>query len=175
VVAWQPALRATLDKGLINDSEEVVGYLARITGDSLTRDRIARDLMNALTFIDDALWCEVTAGRLGLTSLELHVPDVRQRVSVMLDVSGLADPLADPRIPALLIAPRQYRSADAVALFSLDYGWRLVFDVGGPAAYRAHRDAEVVDSAPISEADLAALAGGSGVLASFFPRSTRAA
>jgi len=129
VVSWQPYLRAALDKNLIDVFDDTVEFLAA-TGHAVDKGRVETDLFGALDFIDDALWCDQRAAALGLTQLTLVATSAGQRTSVRLKVNSVEDPLNDPRIPALIVAVRQYRSTDAVALFGADHDWRVVACTG---------------------------------------------
>jgi hypothetical protein len=175
VVAWQPSLQAAFDKGLINDTDDVANYLTRATGMQLTANRVAGDLADSLMFIDDDLWCETISSELGLVGLGLDAPEPGQNISVRLDVPGIPDPLLDPRLPRLIVAVRQYRSADAVALYSADHEWRIVFEADQPAAYLPHLGADLIESIPIAPSDLERMVADRGVLADVFPRAARVA
>ena len=125
VISWQPYLMAAFDKNLIDVGDDTVEFLAT-AGHAVDRDRVETDLLQALDYIDDALWCHQNAAHLGLSQLALQATSAGQRTSVRLNVNGIEDPLHDPRIPTLLVAVRQYRSTDAVALFGVDHDWRVV-------------------------------------------------
>jgi len=57
VVSWQPQLHAAFDKNLIDVDDDTVEFLAA-TGHAVDRGRVETDLLEALDFIDDALWCD---------------------------------------------------------------------------------------------------------------------
>lgn len=175
VVAWQPVLRAAFDKGLINDTDDVANYLAHATGTQITAERVAADITDSLTFIDDDLWCDTILSELGLARLDLNAPAAGQNISVRLDVHGISDPLLDPRLPQLIAAVRQYRSADAVAVYSADHKWRIAFEADQPAAYIPRLGADIVESIPIAPGDLERIVSDRGVLADLFLLAARVA
>lgn len=175
IVTWQPSLRAAFDKGLINDTTSVAEFLSTATGTPITTDRVAGDLADALTFIDDQLWCSHQAADLGLAGLALDVMSPGQDVEVRLNVSGINEPLLDPRLPLLLSAVCSYRRTTGVALFSADARWRLVFVDGEPAAFVPRDGVDMFDSDPISITKLDELAASRAVLADLFPLAARAA
>ena len=174
VVSWQPYLQAAFDKNLIDVDDDTVEFL-RATGHAVDRDRVETDLLAALDFIDDDLWCAQRAAALGLTELTLTQSLVGQRRLVRLNVKGLEDPLNDPRIPTLIVAACQYRSTDAVTLFGADHDWRIAVSTGDPVAYMANLDAALLESSPLKEETLGELAAANGVLADLWPADARVA
>ena len=170
VVAFQPTLAAGLRQGLIDPTEMTARYLSAVTGGSITQGQVDDQLLSALEFIDDPLWCTRTATELGLSRLNLQAPPGAARIQIRLDVLGVVDPLLDARMPRLVAAVRTYRHRDGVALFGTDTGWRIAFVTGEAIAYRPGPHADSTDSAaPLAEGDLEALAAAGGTLASFFP------
>lgn len=174
VVSWQPYLRAALDKHLIDVDDDTVEFLAA-TGHPVDRARVDADLVEALDFIDDELWCEQHAADFGLDRLTLEGTGAGQRTLVRLNVDGIEDPLFDPRIPALVVAVRRYRSVDAVSLFGASPDWRIAVSTGDPAAFKASRSAPLIESAPLSTDAVEELAAAHGVLADLFPAGVRVA
>jgi hypothetical protein len=169
VVAFQPVLVAALDHGLLEPTDLTAQYLSAITGSGMSRETVDNHLLAAAEFIDDALWCEQQVKELGLDALKLEVPPGTAAIQVRLDVSGIPDPLLDPRVPHLIVAARRYRRPNGVALFAVDKGWRMVFVVGETIAFLTGLGAESVDSVrPVTSRDLEALAAKGGVLADFF-------
>lgn len=175
IVVWQPSLRAAFDKGLINDTPTIADFLAKVTGTPVTADRVASDLVDALGFIDDDLWCARQVNDLGLGSLGLDVMSPGQAVQVRLNVSGVTEPLLDPRLPLLVSAACRYRHTSGVALYATDARWRLVFEDGKPAAFVPRDGAEMFDSDPIPTLRLDELTASRGVFADLFPFAARAA
>jgi hypothetical protein len=174
-VAWQPYLRATFEAGLIDVNPAVTDYLTIVAGRAITADLVEDDLLEAMEFIDDRLWCEQTAATFGLDGLILQATAEGQQVSVRLNVTGVVHPLHEPRIPSLIVAVRKYRSADAVALFGADHDWRLAVATGDPATYMPDLDAESVESVALDGGAIEAIAGAHGVLADLFPPEARVA
>lgn len=169
VVPFQPVLAAALAHGLLEPTELTARYLSAITGSPLSRASIDSDLLAAATFIDDALWCERQASELGLDGLKLEAPPGARNIQVRLDVSGIADPLLDQRVPRLVAAARRYRDRNGVAVFAADEGWRLVCVAGETIAFLAGRGADTVDSAHlVTRRDLERIAAAGGVLADLF-------
>jgi hypothetical protein len=143
-----------------------------VTGNATMAAKVGDDLAESLTFIDDRLWCDRTAATLDLALLDLDTLSAGQSASVRLNVRGINDPLYDPRIPQLVVAVRQYRSADAVALYSQDHAWRLVIATGKPAAYLPGLDTDLIDSMPLTTGIIESLSAAHGVIADLFPVHT---
>ena len=101
IVEWQPIMRAVLDWGLLEVDDDTAEYLAA-TGRPVSADQVETDLLEALEFIDDDLWCSKTASELGLTNLGLKAVAHGHRTSIRLFVGGVQDPLNDPRLPVLV-------------------------------------------------------------------------
>jgi hypothetical protein len=174
LVAWQPYLQAAFDKNLIDIGDDTVEFLAA-TGHDIDQDQVETDILQALDFIDDRLWCDQRAAALGLTRLTLKATAAGQRTTVRLDVHGVDDPLFDPRIPTLVVAVRQYRSTDAVALYGPDHDWRIAAATGEPLAYLANLDAPLLESSPLIGDTLEQLAAANGIIATLFPADDRVA
>lgn len=92
VVAWQPYLSAAFDRDLLDVNDDVAEYLTAVVGHVVTADRVTEDLLEAIAFIDDALWCDQTAVSLGLTHLALQATSAGQHVRVRLQVQGSTTP-----------------------------------------------------------------------------------
>lgn len=174
VVEWQPYLRAAFDWDLVDVDSTTAEFLAS-AGFDISAAEIEDDLLRSLEFIDDELWCERTTQALGLGDLALEASASEQEVSLRLRVAGVADPLHDPRLPSLIVAACQYRSAEAVALFASDNDWRVVFAEGEPIAYMANLDSRLIESESRDLEALEILARTQGVLASLFPAELRVA
>ncbi|TFV91151.1 hypothetical protein [Blastococcus sp. CT_GayMR16] len=174
VVAWQPYLQAAFDKNLVDVDDGTVEFLAA-TGHPVDRGRVEMDLLGALEFIDDMLWCDQRAAALGLIQLTLEATSAGQRTSVRLRVKGVEDPLNDPRLPSLVVAVRQYRSTDSVALFGADYDWRIVAATGEPLLFKAGLGAPLLESSPLEVGTVEQLAVANGILADLFPADARVA
>ncbi len=177
VVAFQPVLTAALGHGLIQPTDLTASYLSAVTGQQVRRDRIDEDLLVAESFVDDHLWCARTAEELGVARLRLEASPGAGAVRVRLFVTGIADPMLDPRLPRLLSAVRQYRRGAGVALFDADGGWRrLALVEGAPATYLPARGAPDLQSfRPVDDAALSVLAAQGQVLADVFPNPARVA
>lgn len=170
-VAFQRVLVATLGHGLLKPTKRSGRYLSRVTGRRVRRRDVDERLCEVMEFMDDELWCDGLAEDLGLEGLALDTPpgssDIRVRVR------GATDPLSDSRVPRLILAVRQYRRRDGVALFDDGEGnWRLSFRTGETLAYlpgfgatgRGHAETAFL----LSEGDLERLCATGGVLADWF-------
>jgi hypothetical protein len=83
--------------------------------------------------------------------------------------------LNDPRIPSLVVAVRQYRSTDSVALFGAYHDWRIVAATGEPLLYKAGLGAPLLESSPLEVGAIEQLAVANGILADLFPANARVA
>lgn len=170
IITWQPALGAAWDHGLINDSPEVATAVSTVLAHPVPPGRVGDDIFDALTFIDDDLWCARTADSLEIAKLRIAALAPDQAIQMVLHVSGIADGLQDSRLPALIAAIRRYRSVDRVAVYSDDYNWRLGATADEPAWYR-HPDQTLSETAPLSAGAIESLIASSGVLAGLFATS----
>ena len=160
----------------MQQSQTVAAYLSMVTGRLVQAKQVGTDLLASLSFIDDPLWCQQMAAQLGIGHLALGVLSAGQSVRVRLDIRGIDDPLNDPRLPQLVVAVRQYRHTDPVALYSADHGWRIVLATGEPAAYLSSvGQGELVDSPPVTAGVVEELAAAHGVLGDLFSAAVRAA
>jgi hypothetical protein len=89
-------LRAAFDKGLIEVSAAVAEYLSAVISRTVSVDQVTGDILEALDFIDDRLWCDETAAALDINRLDLDTLSADQSVSVRLDVRGIENPLYAP-------------------------------------------------------------------------------
>lgn len=175
VVAFQAALAAALAHGLLDPTDMTARYLSAVTGHDVTRSQVDDQILAAVEFIDDDLWCARTRKEFDLKHLELKAPPGAVGIQVRLNVRGIADPLFDPRVPPLVTAARHYRRCDGVALFALDAGWRLAFTTGETVAYKPDRTAPQVESAvTLTDGTLEGLTAAAGVLADLFPSDQQA-
>jgi hypothetical protein len=83
--------------------------------------------------------------------------------------------LNDPRIPSLVVAVRQYRSTDSVALFGAYHDWRIVAATGEPLLFKAGLGAPLLESSPLEVGAIEQLAVANGILADLFPADARVA
>lgn len=170
VIGIQAPLNAALDYGLIEPTAETARYLTAVTGTVVTRDQVDDDLLAAAGFIDDDLWCAQTAGILGLRQLKLLAPPGADAIAIRLDVSGIADPLRDPRMPRLITAVRRYRGRTGAAVWAEDGSWRLSAVERETVAYRSHAGAAMAESlVPFTFGAVDSLVASDGVLADLFP------
>lgn len=174
LVHWKAPISAALNRGLLDDTPAASDYVSIITGRAVAPGQLTEDFLHAIEFMDDCLWCKQTAAQLQLDSLDLDAgtagPD-----SVKALVSGVADPLHDPRLVRLVVAVRSYRRVDAVAVFAVDDDWRIVIEPDEPAYFLPSLDADDMTSAPLRVEDLDDLASGQRVLADLFPRQSAVA
>jgi hypothetical protein len=169
VVEAQPVIIAAFDHNLVDPTDETARYLSAITGRAITRAEVDEQLLDAITFIDDDLWCARTAAELGLDDLTLEAPPGTAAIQIRLGVRGIADPLLDPRLPRLLVATRQYRRCHGVAIYATDRSWRLSLTEGETiAVLPGLGQAAAESSEPISDHRLDQLNAAVGVLADLF-------
>ena len=169
VIAWQPSLKAALDKDLIDITDSVATLYALLTGHGLDAVLLTDEMLAALTFIDDALWCSRTQEAIGVDQLSLDAADEGQTISVRIKLAGITDPLYDPRIPNLIVATRLYRRADSVALIATDHDWRLVAETDEPIMYLPSLRGQSTESSAVPPGAIEQLAETQGVLADLFP------
>lgn len=174
VVAWQATLSAALGRGLLDPTDDSAEYVSLIVDHDVVRDQIETDFLEAIDFMDDRLWCAMTATDLELDALDLE-PGPLGDGSVKAVVRGVADPLQDPRLARLVVALRAYRAVDAVVVFAADLDWRIFIEPGEPAYFLPQLGDDPIESAVLSPKDLDQLAGGERVLADLFPRSAQVA
>jgi len=175
VVTFQPVLIAALAHSLLDPTDMTARYLSAVTGHDITRSQIDDQILTAVEFIDDDLWCARIRQELGLSQLELEAPPGAAGIQVRLNVRGIADPLLDPRIPRLVTAARHYRHRDGIAVFAPDAGWRLAFITGEKVAYLPKLGAASVQSAAtLFDGTLENLGAACGVLADLFPADQQA-
>jgi hypothetical protein len=175
VIAWQPTLQAAFDRDLIDVTSAVTDDICAIVGREVTVQQLSDDLLNCLTFLDDALWCDRMRSALGLKTLSLEAVEAGQAVSVRLKIAGIENPLYDTRVPHLILAARRYRRADSIAIFSEDHKWRLVVAGGMPILYLPSRVGDTLESAPVATDAIEHLADAQGVLADFFAETEKTA
>ena len=118
VVTFQPVLDAALTHGLLDPTDMTARYLSVVTGHEVTRRQVDDQILTAVEFIDDDLWCARTRQDLDLNQLKLKAPPGAVGIQVRLNVSGITDPLFDPRVPCLVTAARHYRRCDGVAVYA---------------------------------------------------------
>lgn len=174
LVRWKAPISAALDWGLLDDTAAASDYVAIVIGRALAPGQLTEDFLHAIEFMDDRLWCEQTARQLELDSLEIGTGTVG-RDSVTVLVSGVADPLHDPRLVRLVASVRIYRGVGAVAVFAVDDDWRIVIEPDAPAYFLPSLNADDMTSAPLRREVLDELASGQRVLADLFPRQSAVA
>jgi hypothetical protein len=95
VVTFQSVLAAAFGHDLIEPTNTTAQYLSAVTGRVVTPAEVDSQLLNAVDYIDDALWCSRTAEELALEGLNLQTHPGAPRLR--LDVRGITNPLLDPR------------------------------------------------------------------------------
>ncbi|MFH8483984.1 hypothetical protein [Streptomyces longisporoflavus] len=170
VVAFKPVLAAALGHGLLDPTEMTSRYLSAVTGLAITCDKVDDQLLAAIDFIDDELWCARTAEEFGLEELRLAASPGAKAVQVRLDVRGISAPFVDARVPRLVLVARQYRRCDGVLLIDADSGWRLALVTDETIAYLPNVGAALAESSqPLIPGSLEAVCAAGGVLADLFP------
>jgi hypothetical protein len=174
VVTFQSVLTAAFSHDLIEPTNTTAQYLSAVTGRVVTPAEVDTQLLNAVDYIDDALWCSRTAEELAFEGLNLQTYPGATRLR--LDVRGITNPLLDPRVPRLVVLVRRYRRCDRVALFAADASWRLSFATDETIAYRPDRNLSMIEStSPLAAGVLESLAGSAGVLADLLPNAEQVA
>ncbi|MDX3354820.1 hypothetical protein PV703_16210 [Streptomyces sp. ME01-24h] len=172
VVAFKPVLAVALAYGLLDPTEMTSRYLSAVTGRAISSDKAADQLLAAIDFIDDDLWCTCTAEEFGLDELKLAASPGAAAVQIRLDVRGISAPFVDARVPRLVLAARRYRRCDGVALLDPDGGWRLAFVTDETIAYLPGVGGALAESTQsLTRGALEALCAAGGVLADLFPAS----
>lgn len=172
MITWQPILNAALRHGLLEPSDKTVRFVESVAHCSLMRTDVDSDLLRCIEFIDDELWCKRISEEFGFEVLRLEAVSGGQEIDVRIIVRGVDNPLGDPRIPQLIVAARQYRRCDGVAIFSEDAPWRLVVNTGRPAWFRQGDDGESpLESSEMSIGLLEQIAATGNVLEGLFSRN----
>jgi hypothetical protein len=163
IIEVQPVLRAAVDRGLLNPTEESAHSARLVVGRPVTTVDIETDLLEAAVFIDDDLWCTTTAQELELADLRFGRPQDLRGVDALLHVAGISDALHDVRLTRLLEAVARYRGCRTVAVYAssrsagharhgpnVSTDWRVIFRQDEPIIYFPSRyDDEIESSVPI--------------------------
>src|ERR1019366_8508511 len=115
-VAFQPVLAAGTPHKLVDPTDMTARFLSAVTGHAISSDQVDGQILKALDFIDDALWCARTAEELGLDTLKLKASPGTAAVQARFDVRGTPDPLLAARVPRLVLAARHYRRSGGVSI-----------------------------------------------------------
>ncbi|QEV16205.1 hypothetical protein [Streptomyces alboniger] len=171
IVASKPVLSAALAHGLLDPTEATSRYLTDVTRQTVTCDMAVDQLLGAVDFIDDDLWCARTAEEFGLDELRLAAsPDQTVAIRLRLDVRGITTPFVDARVPRLVVAAQHYRRCDGVVLRAVEGGWRLSFVTDETIAYLPGVGGALAESTqPLTRRALEELCTAGGVLADLFP------
>jgi hypothetical protein len=129
IFEWQPFLVRAVELGLVRDDETAAAAASLIVGAAVKPTDVGNCLLAAATYIDDQQWQESTAHELNLAHMEFTNERVSRDYGVMLRVSGVADPLHDPRLVTLVRKTLAYRKARGI-IISLPEG-RLSVQIGG--------------------------------------------
>jgi hypothetical protein len=170
IINSQAVIAAALAHGLLDPTDVTAQFLAQVTGVPITRNQIDQDLLAAIDYIDDDLWCKRQAQELELAVVRLQPSPGAAQIKVRIDVAGIDNPLIDPRVPRLAVAARHYRKCDGIAIYSTDRNWRVVLPGGGPIDYLPAPKGQELLSTPevITNQQLEALTARAGVLADLF-------
>lgn len=173
IVQWQPVFKAALDWGLLEEIDENTAEVLVASGHLVTADRVETDLLETIVFIDDELWCKQQTAELDLTNLTL---ESNNESTLRLHISGIGNPLSDPRVPVLIVSICQYQNPDRVSIFSIDLDWRLSLRTGEPIYFQVSSSArEQAESSPIESTTIDSLVAANGVLADLFAAEERSA
>jgi hypothetical protein len=179
VLAWQPKLTALRRQGLVAATPSAAFYLGVIF-ERPTTESALRDLLDdAENFLDDPEWIRRTEQQLDVRGLKLERPAPGQPLDILIRVSSLPRPLADPRTLQLVGALRDYRACDRIALYNVEEGWRLVLipdeNLTLKAKWVEHEDGFVESTEPLSVERLEQLIEDRSSLAELFLPEHRAA
>jgi HKD family nuclease len=109
VFDWQWFLVPGLDLGVIAVGPETPGLVYTFVESTMSEQEVEERLNWAANYIDDRQWCIVMQRELGLQKVELTAEKVSSLYGVTLTATGIADPLADPRLVTLVRAALEYR------------------------------------------------------------------
>lgn len=147
VIRAQSVLTAALDHGLLAPTDLSAQLAEAVAGGALTKAGVEEDLLSAAAFVDDDLWCAVTAEQLELTVLRFERSRDLHTTRTVLHVGGLDDPLRDPRTPHLLVEAERYRDSSGIVLRAVrtpatrsgrarhGADWRLIHTPSRPLEY----------------------------------------
>lgn len=169
ILALQPMLGAALRADLLAPTTLSARVASAIIGRTVSLDELETDLLSAIDFVDDALWCERLEAELDLPRLVLKPSPGSPQIQVTLIVEGISQPLVDTRTPRLMTELLQYRHCDGVALYSGDAEWRLVMTKAAPTVFRENESSGLLQTpSPIASDELHELVSSAGVLANLF-------
>jgi hypothetical protein len=176
IINSQAVIAAALAHGLLDPTDVTAQFLAEVTGTPITRNQIDQELLAAIDYIDDDLWCKQRAQELGLSVVRLQPSPGAAEIKVRIDVAGIDNPLIDPRVPRLAVGGRLYRKCDGIAIYSTDKDWRVVLPGGGPIDYLPARGRDLFSTPEaVTNQQLEALSARAGVLADLFPAAVATA
>jgi len=179
ILAWQPRLSALHRNGLIEATEAAAATLNKAVKRDVDQAALASMLEDAENFLDDPEWIRRTEQQLNLRGLKLERPAPEQPFDILVRVTSLPRPLADPRTLQLIDSLRDYRSVDRIALYDEEDGWRLVFipdeTLTLKATWLKHEDGFVESVQPLSIRRLQQLIDARSSLAELFLPEHRAA
>lgn len=176
IINSQAVFAAALGHGLLDPTDVTAQFLAEVTGAPITRNQIDQELLAAIDYIDDDLWCTRQAQELEVSVVRLRPSPGAEQIKVQVDVAGIDNPLIDPRVPRLAVAARHYRKCDGIAIYSTDRDWRVILPGGGPIDYLPAKGQELLSTPEVvTNQQLEALSARAGVLVDLFPSPDTAA
>jgi len=157
----QPFLMPGLSTGAILATDYSVDIVTGILRTTVTLDSMKERLSWAATYLDDFHWCQRTARQLDLEDIRLTTDRVAGSYGVTLEVRGLSEGVADPRLIRLVRQALDYRHVNgAVVSFNGD---KVSIAISKPIAARVHGSV-IRSAATVTDDLLASLeAGGLGV------------
>ncbi len=108
---WQAFLLPALDLGIVLDDAAAAAAASLIVGGAVTVTDVSDRLLWAALYMDDQQWGPTMARELNLTKVELTTDNFNENFGVTMRVSGLTDPLGDPRLVTLARKAFEYRKA----------------------------------------------------------------
>ncbi len=170
IVAFQPVLAAALAHSLLDPTDMTASFLSAVTSHAISSDQVDGQILKALDFIDDALWCARTGEELGLDMLKLKASPGAAAIEVRLDVRGIPAPLLDARVPRLVLAARRYRpSGVSPSSGPTRAGGLHLSPMKDRLQDQPERRPRRVSHAALTDRLLEPLAATGGVLADLFP------
>lgn len=154
-IRWQPLINSALYAGLLEPSDATIELIEAATGRPVDQGDVIERLLECAEFIDDDLWCDHTARKLGLADLRLErLPADTLGIRTKLIVDGITEPLDDPRSVRLVAEAQAYRRGAGTQLYAADGTWRLVLPDNDQASFLPQPRVEMQLSVHIIDADI---------------------
>jgi hypothetical protein len=157
---WQPSLLVGIEDGIMVVGPDAARLVTGITGTPCSEKAIDERLYTTAFYENDQHWCDALRQEMGLNSVAFSKESMVQSVGAHLQVSGVDDPLHDPRLVILVRRLLTYRRTRHVVV-SFSKG-RLVAKIGDQMFIRFGTNT-LESEQPLTESTLSSLEGtGSG-------------